>query len=324
MTDDDGALMADLEEERLLAQIKGAYLEGTGRGKLSLTSRRIEFEYRKGLLSPPQVAFSVDLSRVFSAKAKDASNTLTMEWLDEDSASVSGELSLPEGAAAERLVRILNGRLRSLKQEADQREQWALYQSFLWETAYHAWLSARHLGRIVQGLLEQDWDAVETASADAAAFAANLPDGDTSAIEQALQALAKTVSSRDASLVLKEVMTAYGAVAKSLNGQTPPDDRWGEMPSPPSGGLAWPHIRYIFLFSAWHALISAWRQSGETDKIDRFAPRMAPLLTIVADGVSPELQPITRADGGGTSDLNSLDSAARNLQALLEINAGIV
>jgi hypothetical protein len=151
-----------------------------------------------------------------------------------------------------------------------------------------------------------------------------LPDGATSAIEQALQAVARTVSSRDASLVLKEVMATYGAVAKSLNGQTPPGDRWGEMPSPPSGGLAWPHIRYIFLFSAWHTLISTWRQSGETDKIDLFAPRMAPLLTIVADGVSAELQPITRADGGGTGDLNSLDSAARNLQALLEINAGIV
>jgi hypothetical protein len=323
MTSDDGALIADLEEERLLAQIKGAYLEGTGRGKLSLTSRRIEFEHRKGLLSSPQVAFSVDLSRVFSAKAKHASNTLTLEWVDEAGASVTGELSLPEDAAAARLVRILNSRLRSLKEEADQREQWALYQSFLWETAYHAWLSARQMGRIVQGLLGQDWDAVEAASVDAAASAVNLPDVDTSAIEQALHALAQTVSSRDASLVLKEVMAAYSAMAKSLNSQTPPGDRWGEIPSPPSGGLSWQHIRYIFLFSAWYALISVWRQSGKTDKVDRFAPRMTPLLTIVADGISPELQPVARA-GGATSDLSFLDSAARNLQALLEINAGIV
>jgi len=323
MTTDDGALIADLEEERLLAQIKGAYLEGTGKGKLSLTSRRVEFEHRKGLLSPPQVAFSVDLSRVFSAKAKHASNTLTLEWLDEAGASVTGEISLPEGAAAARLIRILNGRLRSLKQESDLREQWALYQSFLWATAYHAWLSARHLGRIVQGLLGQDWDAVEAASADASTSAVNLPDADASGIEQVLHALAKTVSSRDASLVLKDVMAAYDAVGKSLNSQTPPDDRWREMSAPPSGGLAWQHIRYIFLFSAWHALISVWRQSGDTGKIERFAPRVTPLLTIVADGISAELLPVARASGGPTSDLNSLDSAARNLQALLEINAGI-
>jgi hypothetical protein len=120
------------------------------------------------------------------------------------------------------------------------------------------------------------------------------------------------------------VIAAYSAVAESLNSQTPPGDRWGEIPAPPSGGLAWQHIRYIFLFSAWHALISVWRQSGETDKIERFAPRVTPLLTIVADGISPELQPVTRAGGGATSDLNSMDSADRNLQALLEINAGIV
>ncbi len=320
MTTDNDAPVTDLEDEKLIVQIKGAYLEGAGRGKLSLTSRRIEFEHRKGLLSPPQVDLSVDLSHIFSAKARSESSTLTIEWLDDSGASVVSELTLPQGNTTERLHRILTSRLRRLKQEADLREHVALYQSYLWTTAYHAWLTAQFLGRVVKGLIGQDWDAVETASANARDSATSLPGCDASGIDRALQALAETIISRDAPLVLGDVTAAYRAVGASLSSQVPPDDRWIDVSAASSSGLAWPHIRYVFLFSAWQALASTWRQSGDMAQLDALAPGVTPLLTILADAISPELQP---GAAGTAIDPSSLESAARNLEALLRINAGI-
>ena len=54
-------ITTDLEEEKLLAELKNVRLDNVGKGKLSLTDRRIEFEHRSNLLSPPRLEFSVDL-----------------------------------------------------------------------------------------------------------------------------------------------------------------------------------------------------------------------------------------------------------------------
>ena len=48
-------ITTDLEEEKLLAELKNVRLDNVGKGKLSLTDRRIEFEHRNSLLSPPRL-----------------------------------------------------------------------------------------------------------------------------------------------------------------------------------------------------------------------------------------------------------------------------
>ena len=324
MTGDDDALLPGLEDERLLAQIKGAYLEGLGKGRLSLTNKRVEFERRSGLLSPYVVEFSADLSRIFSAKTGDESNTITIEWLDDRGTPIVRELTLPEGNAAERLSRILSDRLRALREDAALREQEALYQAFLWTAAYHAWLTARLLGRIVEGLLGQDWDAVEATSAETLTAVANLPGSAAAELERGLDDLAHNTASRDAPLALRNVVAIHNAIGQSLNTEVPPDDRWTTASVPTSGGLAWHHIRYVFLFTAWHCLLSNRQQSGDPAATEEVTPRLSRMLTILADGISSELQPGRQPRGRHSTDgLDAIDSAARNLEALLRINAGV-
>ncbi|GAI53296.1 unnamed protein product, partial [marine sediment metagenome] len=83
MSTDHDVMTADLEEERLLAQLKNVTLENAGKGKLLLTNKRIEFENRSGFFSPPYLEFSVDLSRVSSAEVDEASYILVLQWLNE-------------------------------------------------------------------------------------------------------------------------------------------------------------------------------------------------------------------------------------------------
>jgi hypothetical protein len=324
MISDEDAQPDSQEDERLLAQIKGARLPGVGRGKLTLTNLRLEFEHRKGLLASPEVDLSVDLVRVFSARVGEDSDTLTIEWLDDSSAPIATHVALPQGDAAQRLYRILTSTLRRLKQEADLREHQALYQSFLWATAYQSWLAARLLGRIVEGLIAQDWDAVEGASATARDAATSLPSGAAPGVDDALQALTETVSSRDPRLVLRDVVAAYRALGESLNTDVPPGDKWTVVSDPTTPGMTWPHVRYIFLFAAWHTLLSVWLRASDQAKIDEYTKRLKPLLALLADAISPEIRLGSRAGADrAEGDGNPLERAARNLEALLKINAGI-
>jgi hypothetical protein len=324
MTGDDDALLPGLEHERLLAQIKGAYLEGLGKGRLSLTNKRVEFEHRSGLLSPYVVEFSADLSRIFSAKTGDEPNTLTLEWLDDRGTPVVRELTLPEGDAAQRLSRILSDRLRALREDAALREQDALHRAYLWTAAYHAWLTARLLGRIVEGLMGQDWDTVEATSAETIAAAANLPGSVAAELTRSLDNLAHNVASRDAPLALRDVVAIHSAIGQSLNTEGPPDDRWATTSVTTSGGLVWHHIRYVFLFTAWHCLLSNPQHSGDPAATEEATSRLSRMLTVLASGISSELQPGRSSRGRHSTDgLDAIDSAARNLEALLKINAGV-
>jgi hypothetical protein len=112
---DHDEITADLEEEKLLAQLKNVTLENVGKGKLSLTSKQIEFEKKGGLFSSPRLEFSVDLSRVSSAEADDSSNSLVLEWLDENSERGVSQLILPGGDAATNLCQSLYNILKLVR-----------------------------------------------------------------------------------------------------------------------------------------------------------------------------------------------------------------
>ncbi|MEE8471071.1 MAG: hypothetical protein V3S51_07060, partial [Dehalococcoidia bacterium] len=92
MSTDHNDLMADYLEEEPLAYLKKVEWEGIGKGKLSLTEKRIAFEGKGGLFSSSHEEVYVDISMISSAAVDEVSNTLILEWLDEGNKLMAGRL----------------------------------------------------------------------------------------------------------------------------------------------------------------------------------------------------------------------------------------
>ena len=315
-------ITTDLEEEKLLAELKNVRLDNVGKGKLSLTDRRIEFEHRSSLLSPPRLEFSVDLSEVYSARVKDTSNTLVLEWLDENGERVVSTLNLPEGDAATSLCRALTKKLRILRQVAELQERRACYQAFLWKTAYHVWYIVGLLSQIVRDLSDEDWDTVDASINEARETAKVLTLECGIDITDQVHALADTVSTRDTALVLRSVVATIESIGTSLQNDLPPDAEWQELALENQIGLTWLDMRYIFLFAGRRRLLSLWQESGETKKIEDSLPRLVTLLSILADRISMGSQLESSVGQDASSIADSVESAAQNLETWLKINTG--
>jgi hypothetical protein len=315
-------ITAGLEEEKLLVELKNVRLDNVGKGKLSLTDRRIEFEHRSSLLSPPRLEFSVDLSEVYSARVKDTSNTLVLEWLDENGERVVSTLNLPEGDAATSLCRSLTKKLRILRQVAELQERRACYQAFLWKTAYHVWGIVGLLSQIVRDLSNEDWDTVDASINEARETAKVLTLEYGIDITDQVHALADTLSTRDTALVLRSVVATLESIGTSLQNDLPPDAEWHELALESQIGLSWRDMRYIFLFAGRRRLLSLWQESGEIEKINDSLPRLVTLLSILADRISMGSQLESSVGQDASSIADSVESAAQNLETWLKINAG--
>jgi len=315
-------IISDLEEEKLLAEIKNVRLENVGKGKLSLTDRRIEFEHRRNILSPPRLEFSVALAEVSSARVKDNSNTLVLEWLDENGENAVSTLNLPEGDAATSLCKALTKKLRILRQVADLKERRACYQAFLWKTACHLWDIVGLLSQIVRELGNEDWDAVDALLNKAGETARVLTSECGIDITDQVHALAETISTRDTALALRSVVATLKPVGALLKSDLPPDEEWQQLAPESTVGLNWHDIRYIFLFAGWRSLLSSWQERGESKKIEDSLKHLVALLSILGEKISGELllESTVAQDASGIAD--SVESAAQELEMLLKINAG--
>jgi hypothetical protein len=317
-------IIVDLEDEKLLAELKNVRLENVGKGKLSLTNKRIEFEHRSNLLSPPRLEFSVDLAEVSSARVKDASNTLVLEWLDENGKRVVSMLNLPEGEDATALCKTLTKKLRILRQIAELQERRACYQAFLWRTAYHLWHIVGLLSQIVHNLSHEDWGKVDASLNEARETAKLLTSECGIDITDQVHALAETVSTRDAALVLRRVVAALKAIGVSLQSDLPPGEQWQELALDSIVGLNWQDIRYIFLFAGRRGLLSLWQELGLIEKIEASLPRLDALISILSEKILSE----SRTESSGGQDVShiadSVESVAHNLERLMMINAGTV
>ena len=324
MSTDHDEMTADLEEERLLAQLKNVTLENVGKGTLSLTNKRIEFENRRGFFSPPHVELSVDLSSVSSARVKDSSNSLVLEWLDESGEPVASKLHLPEGDAATNLCRSLHDTLKSVRREAGLQEQRACYQAFLWKTAYHIWVVVSLLVQIIRELTREDWDAVDASISEASETANALAVDGTMDVSDLVHALADAAASRDASSVLRKVTATLKAMGTSLQQELPPAGEWQGLSQEDSSGLNWRDIRYIFLFAGRYKLLSLWQQLGEHKKVEDSLPRLAKFSSVLADKIPMECQPgRSSREEEASSTVSSVEAAAQNLENSLKMNAGI-
>ena len=323
MSTDHEETMADLEEEKLLAQLKGVRLENVGRGKLSLTNKRIQFENKGGLFSPSHLEFSVDLSRVSSAKFKDSPESLVLEWLNDNNELVVSRLSLPGGDAATNLCQSLRNILKLLRREAELQERRASYQAFLWKIAYHVWVMVGLLVQIVRELTREDWDAVDASLSEARETANALSVEGAMDIAEPVQTLTETVTSRDAPLVLRKVTATLEAIGTSLHKELPPAGEWEDLSLEDLPGLNWRDIRYIFLFAGSYKLLSLWQQLGENKKVEDSLPRLARFSSVLADRIPMESE-LGRSsrEGEALSITSSIEVAARDLENSLKMNAG--
>ena len=306
-------LTIDLEEEKLLVQLKNVNLEDVGKGRLSLTSKRIEFDHKSSFLSSPSVELSLDLAEISSVSIKDASNTLVLEWYDENGEHVTSHLSLPESDASTQLYRLLSKKLRVLRQLADLQERRSSFQAFLWQTAYQTWVLSGIVLRIIRALTKEDWDNVDDSVNEARQISRVLSSELALDISDEVHALSEAVSIRDAPLVLRNVMATIKSIGGSLT---------GDPPATP--GLIWRDVRYIFLFASCHNLLSLWQETGETEKIEGLLPRLVTLLSLLADRISRRSQlGIASLSENGSNIADSVELAARNLDTMLKTNAGV-
>lgn len=320
-----GDISGDLNEEKPLVQLKNVTLDGVGKGKLSLTSKRIEFEHRSGFLSAPKIVLSLDLSDIYSANIKDTSNILVLEGLDDNGDCAFYQFSLPESDVPTQLYRLLNKELRIRRQLAELQERRSLFQAFLWQTAYRTWTICNIMSRTVRALTQEDWDEVDSALHEAKQMSRVLSNESSLDINEDINALSEAISIRNAPLVLQNMVATTRSLGSLLNGDLPFGNEWADLASENTPGLSWGDIRYVFLFGSWYNLLSLWQHSGETQKREDSLPRMATLLSILAHRISGRTHlGISSLSDDDSGIAESVESAAYNLDALLKINSGVV
>jgi hypothetical protein len=324
MNNEHDIITGELEEEKLLAHLKNVDLLGIGRGNLSLTEKRIEFQRRGGFLSPPRTEFSIELAAVLSARVRDELNTLILEWLDDAGETVVAQLNLPEIDDATDLCKALTRKLKVLRQVAELQEHRAVYQSFLWKTAHNIWVLAELLSQVIQCLSDEDWDSIEASLNEAKSVADALSANSAIDITHTIDSLTEMVSSRDALTIFRAVVDASRSIGISLDSEFPPMDEWGDMALEDSPGLNWRDIRYIYLFAIRYKLLSWWRLLGEEKNIEESISRLSTLLSILSYKTSMQ----SRLGGfsmeaENTASVDSIDSATLNLVTILKVNAGI-
>ncbi|HEY49088.1 MAG TPA: hypothetical protein G4O13_03500 [Dehalococcoidia bacterium] len=319
-TDINGTI-AGLEEEQPLAEFKNVKLEGKGKGRLSLTNKRIEFENKSSLFSSQHVEFSVELPRVSSAKVKNSS--LVLEWLDENNELVVSHLHMPKGADTSKLCQTLNNIIKFLKYEIDQQDQRARYQAFLWKTAHLVWVTTGLLLQVVRELTYEDWESVDATLAEAREAAKTLATEASIDITDPVQTLVATSSSRDAPLVLQTIISTLKAIGTSLKDGGPAASEWREVPLDDPSGLNWRDLQYIFLFASRYRLLSLWHQIGDTRKIKDSQPRLDTLLSILSARTAVDLQGGIASTDEPSAIAGPTGKAAQNLESLLKTNAGI-
>jgi hypothetical protein len=320
VSNDHAETAPDPQEERVLADLKGVKWERVGKGKLLLTNKRIEFETKGGFFSSPRVAFSVAIVAILSVDFDNASNTLGLKWLDENSERVICRLSLPKGDAAANLCRSLNRALESLRVESEQHARLDRYHAFLWQASYSVWAMAGHLQQIVKELPREGWDAVDNSLSEIRELASTQPVLMSPNVASQIETLAEAVPSRDASLVLREAVASLRVLGISLNNELSPADGWGEMALMESPELNWRDVRYIFLFAAMYGLLAARQEADDTAKIQELLPRVAILSSIVTGILSPERISPSCEEG----DVSSVvEASARDIEDKLKVNAGV-
>ena len=315
----------EVEEEELLAELKNVRLEGIGKGKLILTDKRIEFEHRGGFLFPPKVELSIELTDIATARLNDTSHTLLLDWAEGNGEQTISKLILPETDTASHLHRSLNKKLKSLRQAAELQERRACYQAFLWGTGYLVWMLAEYLAQMMTQLTEEDWDSVDISLANIEEASRTLLTECSLDIYNPVSALSDAICSRESMLAFRCVMDTYQSIGTALSDDLTLDKGWEDVASEDSPGLRWCDIRYIFLFAGRYKLLSWWLQLGEDRKFEDSLPRLLDLLSILAYRVSRQsrLGGFT-ADVDSSKAMDSIDSAAKNLETLLKVNAGIV
>lgn len=317
-------MTTEVHEERLLAQVAGVKLERGGKGKLLLTNKRIQFESKSGLFSPPHVELCLDLCQLSPIEVDEASNTLVLEWQQEDGERAVNRLHLPRGEAANNLCRSLDYTLESLRYELERRERTTRYQAFLWKTAYNVWVIAGLLLQIVRELTHDDWEAVEATLCEVEETADALAAEGAVNIGEQVHTLMETVPSRDATLVLRNTIAALKAIGISLANDLYPADDWGELALENSPGLNWRDIRSVFLFAGNYNLVSLWQHLGETEEIERSLPLLARLSSVLADRICGRSEPEDSSEElEASSIIGNIESATQDFEALLKMNSGI-
>jgi hypothetical protein len=312
-------------EEKLIAQLKSVRLTDVGKGKLTLTDRRIEFEARKGLFSPPQLEFSVDLSAISTATVDDSSSTLVLEWLGNDSEYAAARLQLPRGGDAAGLCTALRNMLDLMILDAEEQRKRALYQDFLWRTAYRVWIAVDLTLQMVRNLMNEDWDAVDGLMSSIQETSNALMVEKTVDIAGPIRELIGSIPSRDTVPVFRNALDVLRATGASLNNDLAPAEEWGELALEESSDLNWRDIRYVFLFAIRYGLLSLWRHAGEAEKVQECGAGLAKYVTVIEQEIL--------ANGFGGGDLSkdaeeamvdgAVELCACRLEDALKTKAGI-
>lgn len=321
MSSDNDVTTAELAEERLVAPLRNVKLEGVGKGKLSVTSQRLEFETKSGILSQPHVEFSIDLTDISSAKVKD--DSLILEWLNEERQRVVRRLFLPKGDAATNLCRSLTNAIKLLKYEAELRERRARYQAFLWKAAYQIWVLGGLLLGVVQELTHEEWEAVDADLSEAREIAGVLSLEGACDIGPSIEGLIETTSSHDAPLVLRKLTATVEGIGKALHGEPPLALEWRELAEEVSSGLNWRDMPYLFLLAASYRLISLQKHLGAADNTDGSLPRLVRLASLLDQRLSLGSQ---ISDVPGEEDASivagRIDELVQEIEGTLRTNAG--
>ena len=329
-----------LPEEKLIAQLKGVKLSDSGKGTLSLTENKLEFECRKGFFSSPQLELSIDLLSISSAEIDQQSNMLTIDWQKEIDEYVATQLRLPKGDNSTNLYNSLNGILEQIKLEAQQQEQWGFYQEFLWRTAYSIWTLSKILMQIVQDLSQENWDLVDASISEAKEIADNLTLECAMDVAGPVHSVVEVIPFRDASLAFEKAVNALQAIGISFKDDSIPVREWGEIATENFPGLQWQDIGYIYLFVTRYHLMSLLQQMGQIESIDDSLTLLTKLSSIIEYKTSPEQKteatpleeepedqqlesiPPEEESTYATKTPIDIDAFAQEIEILLKMNAG--
>ncbi|MBE0479351.1 MAG: hypothetical protein IBX68_00055 [Dehalococcoidia bacterium] len=311
-----------LPEEHPLAELKNVQLDKVGKGKLLLTSKSLLFERKNNFFSSPHLEFSIRLADITSAKVRDSSTTLVLEWAGSRGERAASRLSLAKGEAAVAFCRDLKASLETLRQQNLLRERKAQYRLFLDRTACVTWLVVDLLVGIFRDLTYEGWDGIDASTSQAGEMATALAELQSVDIVNQLKAVNDAVLARDASSVLRKVVSTLQVIGETLGNDAPEPREFTGIVAESPHLTSWFDIRYIFLFAFRYRLLCAWLELGENLKADECLPQLSRLAAVLIQRLS--LHP--GIDSPSSDDKPAITAhvqeTARTLEAYLHSNVG--
>ncbi len=275
--------------EKIISKYDPVTIEGQGKGRLVVTSRRIIFEKKKGFISSkviPQI--TIDVRSLISVDQSDDFG-VKISHQEEGKGAISHKVIPNNPTEAIEIVQTISSMLGERKLAKDRKElserdlklMETKYLSYILDVGSKIWELTSLSFSMLRGLGLEDWDRTEDALERLSKTTSSLTKDNSFDFDNKVDLIRSSVKSRSIQKVGESISVFIEALGNDLNSAAPPASEWKDYVG--QRNPDWGSLSYLFLFSLALSEGSAFTenaQEGEREAALSKAKKLIPILGV--------------------------------------------